>query len=178
MGPSPDVLHKNLGFNQIPQAAHVTRAPFTFTWALGFPGVSLYICVYIFNLPNPGIKPAPLLQAYSLPLSQRGSSGGQLQKPLAQAFHLLRLVHSHAPALSPMWTSPAAGRLISQVIPPAVKNMPATQDLQEMQVGPLGREDPLEKAMATNSSILAWRIPCTEAPGGLQFIGLQRVGHD
>jgi len=39
-------------------------------------------------------------------------------------------------------------------------------------------EDPLEKEMATHSSILAWRIPWTEKPGGLQFMRLQRVGHD
>ena len=45
-------------------------------------------------------------------------------------------------------------------------------------VPPLGREDPLEKDMATHSSILAWRIPWTEEPGGLQSMGLQRVGHD
>ena len=42
----------------------------------------------------------------------------------------------------------------------------------------LGWEDPLEEGMATHSSILAWRIPWTEEPGGLQFTGLQRVGHD
>ena len=42
----------------------------------------------------------------------------------------------------------------------------------------LGWEDPLEEAMATHSSILAWRIPWTEEPSGLQSIGLQRVGHD
>ena len=42
----------------------------------------------------------------------------------------------------------------------------------------LGREDPLEKEMATHSSILAWRIPWTEEPGGLQSMGLQRVRHD
>ena len=56
-----------------------------------------------------------------------------------------------------------------------VKNLPA---VQETQVQSLGREDPLEKRMATHSSILAWRIPWTEEPGGLQSIGLQRVGHD
>ena len=39
-------------------------------------------------------------------------------------------------------------------------------------------EDPLEKDVATYSSVLAWRIPCTEKPGGLLFMGLQRVGHD
>ena len=42
----------------------------------------------------------------------------------------------------------------------------------------LGRADPLEKEMATHSSILAWRIPWMEEPGGLQFTGSQRVGHD
>ena len=45
-------------------------------------------------------------------------------------------------------------------------------------VGDLGWEDLLEKEMATHSSILAWRIPWTEEPGGLQSTGLQRVGHD
>ena len=42
----------------------------------------------------------------------------------------------------------------------------------------LGQEDPLEKGMATHSSILVWRIQWTEEPGGLQFLGLQRAGHD
>ena len=50
--------------------------------------------------------------------------------------------------------------------------------MQETQVQSLGQEDPLEKRMATHSSILAWRIPWTEAPGGLQSMGLQRVGHN
>ena len=46
-----------------------------------------------------------------------------------------------------------------------------------MGVRSLGQEDPLEEAMATHSSILVWRIPWTEEPGGLQPVGLQRVGH-
>ena len=50
--------------------------------------------------------------------------------------------------------------------------------MQEIQVQSLGQEDPLEKEMATHSSILAWRIPRTEKPRMLQSIGLQRVGHD
>ena len=50
--------------------------------------------------------------------------------------------------------------------------------MQETGVQSLGREDPLEKEMATHSSILAWRIPWTEEPGGLQSTGSQRVGHD
>ena len=50
--------------------------------------------------------------------------------------------------------------------------------MQETWVQSLGWEDPLEKGMATHSSILAWRIPWTEEPGGLQSMGSQRVGHD
>ena len=50
--------------------------------------------------------------------------------------------------------------------------------MQETWVQPLGGEGPLENEMATHSSILAWRIPWTEEPGGLQSMGLQRVGHD
>ena len=49
-----------------------------------------------------------------------------------------------------------------------VKNMPAMQETQETRVQSLGQEDPLEKKMATHSSILAWEIPWTEKPGGLQ----------
>jgi len=48
----------------------------------------------------------------------------------------------------------------------------------ETQVQSLGQEDPLEKEMATHSSTLAWKIPWTEEPGGLQSMGSQRVGHD
>ena len=50
--------------------------------------------------------------------------------------------------------------------------------LQETQVRSLGGEDPLEKEMANHSSTLAWKIPRTEEPGRLQFMGLQRVRHD
>ena len=50
--------------------------------------------------------------------------------------------------------------------------------MQEMQVQSLGWEDPLEKEMVTHFSILAWTIPWTEEPGGLQSIGLQRIRHD
>ena len=60
----------------------------------------------------------------------------------------------------------------------AVKNPPVIQEPQEMQVRSLGQEKPLEEEMATCSSILAWRISWTEEPGGLQFMGLQRAGHE
>ena len=56
-----------------------------------------------------------------------------------------------------------------------VKNLPAEQ---ETWVRPLGQEDPLEKGMATQCSILAWRIPWTEEPGRLWCMGLQTVRHD
>ena len=55
-----------------------------------------------------------------------------------------------------------------------VKSLPT---VQESQVQFLGWEDPLEEGMATHSSILAWRIPWTEEPSGLQSMGSQRVGH-
>ena len=56
-----------------------------------------------------------------------------------------------------------------------IKNLPA---MQETQVWSLGREDPLEEGMATQSNILAWRIPWTEEPGRLESVVLQRVRHD
>ena len=52
------------------------------------------------------------------------------------------------------------------------------QEIQKTWVQSLNREDPLEKEMATHSSILAWKIPWTEEPGGLQSVRPQRVGHD
>ena len=63
-----------------------------------------------------------------------------------------------------LWAAPVAQM---------VKNLPA---IQETQVRSLGWEDPLEEAMETHSSILAWRIQWTEEPGGLQSMGSQRVG--
>ena len=62
-----------------------------------------------------------------------------------------------------------------------VKNLPTVQEKLAMcktQVQSLGREDLLEEEMATHSSILAWRIPRTEEPGGLQSMGSQRVRYD
>ena len=56
-----------------------------------------------------------------------------------------------------------------------VKNLPA---MQETWVQSLGQEDPLEKKMATHFSILAWENPWTEEPGGLQSMGITKVGHD
>ena len=59
-----------------------------------------------------------------------------------------------------------------------VKNLPAWQDLQEMCVQSLGKEDPLDEKMAIYSSILAWRIPRTEELGQSQSLRSRKVGHD
>ena len=64
---------------------------------------------------------------------------------------------------------------MASLVAQMVKNLPA---VQKTQVQSLGQEDPLEKEMATHSSILAWRIPWMEKPGGLQSRGSQRIGHD
>ena len=63
----------------------------------------------------------------------------------------------------------------ASLVAQTVKNLSA---MQETQVQPLGREDPLEKGMATHCSILAWRISWTEETGELQFMGSQRVGYN
>ena len=89
--------------------------------------------------------------------------------PISQTFVLVLtrviwLQFSHIYAIK--WAS-----LVAQM----VKNLPT---MQETRFQSLGLEDPLEKAIATHSSILAWRIPWTEEPGGLQSIGSQSVVHD
>ena len=67
------------------------------------------------------------------------------------------------------------GPLQLSLVAQMVKNLPAMQDTR---VPSLGQEDPMEKGMATHSSILAWRIPWTEEPGRLQSIESQRVRHN
>ena len=77
---------------------------------------------------------------------------------------------------------PSVGKYIPQgvciwafLVTQSVKNLPA---MQETWVHSLGQEDPLEKEMAAHSSILAWRIPWTEEPGGLKSMVSQRIRHD
>ena len=88
-------------------------------------------------------------------------------------FHVLSVVNNSAWCLQDSDFRNKIGRkyMVSQM----VKNLPA---VPETWVWSLGREDPLEKRMATQSSILAWRIPWTEEPDRLQSTGLQRVEHD
>ena len=64
---------------------------------------------------------------------------------------------------------------VSSLVAQRLKRLPP---MRETRVRSLGQEDPLEKEVVTHSSILAWRIPWTERPGGLQSMGSQRVGHD
>ena len=92
--------------------------------------------------------------------------------PLSPSYHSMssqnaRLDSSHYTATS--------HQLLGFPVAQTVKNLSATQ---ETRVRSLGQENPLEKEMATHSSILAWRIPRTEEPGWLQSMGSQRVGHD
>ena len=86
----------------------------------------------------------------------------------------------HPQYASPQFSSlsyllPASVNIGASLVAQMVKRLPATR---ETWVRSLGREDPLEKEMATLSSILAWKIPWMEEPGGLQSMGSQRVGHD
>ena len=71
-------------------------------------------------------------------------------------------------------TGPAGGSPGGSV----VKNPPAMQETQEMSVQSLGRGKPLEEGMAIHSRVVAWIVPWTEEPGGLQSLGSQRAGHD
>ena len=59
-----------------------------------------------------------------------------------------------------------------------IKNPPAMQETQQTWLQSLGQEDPMQEEMATQPSILAWKIPWTEEPNGLQSKVLQRIGHD
>jgi hypothetical protein len=77
-------------------------------------------------------------------------------------------------SLKPILGTVAAYVMVS-LVAQRLKPLPA---MWETWVRSLGQEDPLEKEMAIHSSILAWRIPWTEKPGGLQSMGSQRVGHD
>ena len=80
------------------------------------------------------------------------------------------------PRINLGWGFPSLHKvLLCPLVAQMVKNLPA---MQETQVGSLGQEDPLEKGMATHSSILAWRISWTEESGGLQSMGSQRVWQD
>ena len=103
-------------------------------------------------LPNPGIEPrSPTLQSDSLPAESQGNPNGYI---VCMCVYLC------------IWAS-----LVAQI----VKNLPVTQ---KTRVQSLGWEDLLVKRKATCSNILAWSIPWTEEPAGLQSVGLQKIGHN
>ena len=68
--------------------------------------------------------------------------------------------------------------VFNEIHPPVAQTVKRLPPMRETQVQSLGWEDPLEKEMATHSSILAWKIPWMVEPGRLQSMGTQRVGHD
>ena len=98
-------------------------------------------------------------------------SGVWLMGCFLKIFLLPRAVRD-IPSTSNTWGHSCYG---ASLVAETVKTLPA---MQETRVQSLGQEDPLEKGMATHSSILAWEIPWTEEPGGLQSSGWHRVGHD
>ena len=79
------------------------------------------------------------------------------------------------PCAARLFCLPKCYHLSASLVAQTVRNLP---EMQETWVQSLSREDPLKKEMVTHSSILAWRISRTEESGRLQFVGLQRVGHD
>ena len=81
-------------------------------------------------------------------------------------------------SLSHWTTREAPSRSYFCTFAQTVKKPPAMQEPQDTRVRSVGKEDPLVEGMATHSIILAWRIPGTEEPGGLQSMGLQRVVYD
>ena len=99
------------------------------------------------------------------------SSHARTNAPGRQFIQSLALSSSSVPKAPPL---PQFYRLTS-LVAQTVKRLPT---MRETWVQTLGWEDLLEKAMATHSSILAWKIPRMEEPGGLQSTGSQRVGHD
>ena len=68
--------------------------------------------------------------------------------------------------------------VVASPVAQRVQNLPALQETQETRVPSPGWEDPLEKETETHSSILVWKIPWTEEPGGLKSMGSQRTGRD
>ena len=86
-------------------------------------------------------------------------------------YFLPALPHTNSHLIINSLKSVTGASLMAQM----VKNLPT---MQEIEVRSLGWEDPLEKGMTTHSSILTWKIPWTEEPGGLQSMGSQKVRHD
>ena len=119
------------------------------------PQSDLYVCLFYFHSIAPGLKHDHGLKWFR-------------EEPARQ--------WSRAPVFIKIYM--LLGALQGFLGDSAVKNPPAMQETQETRVQSLDWEDPLEKEMATHPSTVAWEIPWTEEPGGLQSTGLQRVRHD
>ena len=124
----------------------------------------------MWDLPKPVIKPACPALAGEFPTpGPPGKPLPFLKGSFAKAVRFPELIRN------PPAVRFKGGLWAFLVVAQMVKNLPP---VLEIWVRFLGQEDPLEKGMATHSSILAWKILWTEKPGGLQSMGLQRAGHD
>ena len=117
------------------------------------------------SLPYFFVKPAPTTPDMRHPLLYASTKSSNIFHHKSNTYLLQKVVRAKN------YSSIVHLSLVAQM----VKNLLA---MRETQVQSLGWEDPLEKGLATHSSILAWRIPWTEEPGGVQSIGSRRVGHD
>ena len=133
------------------------------------------------SLMFPLLPPDPpaSIQAQQNPSSHwpQGASGNFLHLPELQfpSLSVRRKEYSHRGSIG---TSIPIYIQTYNTMAQQVKNLTAMQEIQEMQIQSLDWEDPLEEEISTHSSILAWRIPCREETGGLQFTGLQRMRHN
>ena len=130
------------------------------------------VVIFILGLPDIWGIDVPLTH----PLPEKPAEEHALHHPFDKLLWVSLVAQSlkHLPAMQETWVQ-SSPVLENDLVAQTVKRLPATR---ETQVRSLGQEDPLEKAMATHSSPLAWKIPWMEEPGGLQSMGPQRVGHD
>ena len=134
-------------------------------------GCAKFTSVMSDSLRPHGLQPTRLLRPWDSPgKSTRVGCRALLQEVFPNQELNPGLLHCRK-ILYPLSQVGLGASLVAQ----RLKRLPA---LRETWVQSLDREDPLEKEMATHSSTLAWRIPWTEEPGGLQSMGSQRVGHD
>ena len=142
----------------------------SFTMAL--PQGHCTSCLYSLKFRPPGTCLVPsghISHCANVPLSERASLINPSKvESLPQHLHPFP-ISFYCSSLISIWYT------FSSLLAQMVNNLPA---MQQTQVRSLGWEGPLEKGMDTHSSILAWRIPMSEEPGGPQSIGLQAVGHD
>ena len=118
-------------------------------------------------------KPCWTIPSDAVPVQQSKAGSAVSQLPEQQPSQDQQLVTVVEDKPSSGWQDPCLEW--ASLVAKMVKNLPAMQETWDRS---LGQEDPLEKGMATHSSILDWRMPWTEEPGRLQSMGSQRVGHD